>query len=141
MKSGVLPLARSRPNAPAMLAASAQEGEPPLQVATVFDRLLINPKRGPWDLYLKAWPVLVTGLLVVGALAPRTPVVGGGNAIPVSQPAYGAAHQCWEAPDGSVSGCRLANGAVEGLASGTLITCYFDEPLPANNTTLSCRSN
>jgi len=141
MSSGVLPLSRSRTNAAALLAAAAaQEGAPPLQPAVAFDRLLVNPKRGPWDLYLKAWPVLVAGLLVAGALAPRTPVVGSGNPT-ASQPAYGAAHQCWEAPDGSISGCRLANGSVEGLASGTPITCYFDEPLPAGNTTLRCRSN
>lgn len=140
MKSGVLPLDRPRPNAPALLAAAAaQEDEPALQPAAVFDRLLVNPKRGPWDLYLKAWPVLVAALLVATAFAPKTPAAAGGGDT-VSQPAYGAAHQCWEAPDGSINGCRLANGSVEGLASGTPITCYFDEPLPASNTTLRCRS-
>ena len=60
MKLGVLPLDRPRPNAPAMLAAAAaQEGEPPPHPAAVFDRLIVNQKRGPWDLYLKAWPVLL----------------------------------------------------------------------------------
>lgn len=142
MKSGILPIARPRPNAPALLAAAAAEnGEPAPQPAAFFDRLLVNPKRGPWDLYLKAWPVLAAALLVVGAVAPRTPAGAGGSDNPVSQPAYGAAHQCWEAPDGSINGCRLANGSVDGSASGMPITCYFDEPLPAGETTLSCRRN
>ena len=142
MKSGVLPLSRSRPNAPALLAAAAaQEGAPPPQPAADFDRLVVNPKRGPWDFYLKAWPVLVAVLLVAGAVSPKAPAAAGDSGNTVSQPAYGAAHQCWEAPDGSVNGCRLANGSVYGLASGTPITCYFDEPLPASNTTLRCRSN
>jgi hypothetical protein len=141
MKSGVLPLDRPRPTGPALLAAAAtEEGRPQLQPAAVFDRMLVNPKRGPWDLYLKAWPVLVAALLVAGALAPKTPAVAGSNGPNGSQPADGSAHQCWEAPDGSINGCRLVSGSIQGSASGTPLTCYFDEPLPAADTTLRCQS-
>jgi hypothetical protein len=145
MKAGRLPLNRTRPNAPALIAAvAAEDGVPPVQPEAVFDRLLVNPKRGPWDLYLKAWPVLVAVLIVAGAVAPRTSADGSygtGTSPSVSQPAYGTAHQCWEASDGSINGCRMANGLIDGSSSGTPITCYFDEPLPANNVTLRCKSS
>ncbi len=148
MKTGVLHLDRPRPNAPGMLAAAAAEsGQPPLQPAAAFDRLVVNPKRGAWDMYLKAWPVLVALLLVAGAVSPHSsPSLAGGGATggsgtTISQPAYGAEHQCWEAADGSINGCRLDDGTVDGLASGTPLTCYFDEPLPATQTTIRCQSN
>ena len=140
MKTGSLPPDRPRPNAPALLAAAAaQEGTPPPNPATVFDRLHVNPKRGFWDLYLKAWPVLVAGLLVVGAISPRATTATGSGGTSVAPPVYGAAHQCWEASDGSINGCRMSDGSVMGSASGTQITCYFNEPLPATETTLSCQ--
>ena len=144
MKSGVLHLERARPSGPALIAAAAAEsGEPPIHPSAVFDRLLVNPKRGPWDLYLKAWPVLVAALLVAGAASPRTSETYTGSSSPYAQPAsdisvYGPAHACWEATDGSVNGCRLASGAVYGTATGTPITCYFAEPLPAGGATVHC---
>jgi hypothetical protein len=142
MKSGVLHLDRARPHAPALLAAAvADEGKPAPTVAAVFDRLLVNPKRGPWDLYLKAWPVLAAALLVLGAVTPKPATTAAGTGTTLSQPVYGTAHQCWEGSDGSVSGCRLANGSIEGFTTGTPITCYFYEPLSATTTSLSCRAN
>lgn len=133
MKSGVLRLDRPRPNAPALLAAAAEAGEPPLHPAVVFDRLLVNPRRGPWDLYLKAWPVLVAALLVTGGVNAATRPSS--SASP-STPSATGAHQCWEAADGSIAGCRMNSGVMMGDASGTPITCYFTEPLTAD--TLRC---
>ena len=150
MKLGVLPLDRARPNGPALLAAAAAEsGEPPLHPSAVFDRLLVNPKRGPWDMYLKVWPVLVAAIWVIGVVSPRTSTTYAGGTTPYSQPAsngslsssisaYGPAHACWEALDGSVNGCRLASGAIMGVASGTPMTCYFKEPLSASDTSVHC---
>ena len=69
------------------------------------------------------------------------PAPGGRWNSALSQPASDPAHQCWAATDGSISGCRLVNGSVQGDATGTPITCYFTEPLPETATTLSCDSN
>jgi hypothetical protein len=137
MKVGTLPLDRPRPNAPAALAAAAaEEDRPPSHPAGVFDPLVVNPKRGAWDLYLKVWPALAALVLVVGVLSPGASAAGGSGT--TLDPGLGPAHQCWQAPDGSINGCRLANGSVEGSGSGTPITCYFDEPLPASATTITC---
>jgi hypothetical protein len=138
MKSGVLHLDRPRPHAPVYLAAAAGEGNPPANSTATFDRLIVNPKRGVWDLYLKAWPVAVALLLVGGATSPHTQASGGTTSPSLSQPYSSDAHQCWQATDGSINGCRLADGAIQGDAIGTPITCYFTEPLPETTTTLSC---
>jgi hypothetical protein len=145
MKTGALPLDRTRPRASAALAAEALESSTPaLKPAAVFDRLAVNPKRGPWDLYLKVWPVLVAVLLTGGALSPR-PAAGGSTGTgtgtgttTTTLTLYGPAHQCWEAADGSINGCRLFTGGTYGSAVGTPITCYFTEPLPAGGTTIRC---
>ena len=142
MKSGVLHLDRPRPNAPELLAAVAAEtGEAPPPTAVVFDHLVVNPKRGPWDLYLKAWPVAIAALMLIGAVTPHTTAPG--TPAGLSQPAinssyYGPAHQCWEATDGSINGCRMTGGSIYGTASGTATTCYFYEPLPTGDTTVRC---
>jgi hypothetical protein len=131
MRTGTLPLDRPRPTAQAMLAAQAAEaGEPPPHPAAVFDRFDVNPKRGGWDLYLKAWPMIVAALIAIGALAPRT--------APSQAASHSAPHQCWEAADGSITGCRMADGTVEGETTGTPTTCFFDEPLPSADVTLRC---
>ena len=146
MKSGVLPIDRHRPNTSAALAAEgAQDGTSPIPSLGLFDRLLVNPKRGPWDMYLKAWPVLVALLMVVGAVSPRTSASSTGSSSAgtpaVYAPATAPASPCWEATDGTVTGCRLASGSLMGYTTTAPITCYFFEPLPATATSLSCDDN
>jgi hypothetical protein len=140
-KTGMLPLDRSRPNALELLAAAAPPDQPPLSPTAVFDRLQVNPKRGPWDLYLKAYPVLIALMVGFGMLAPglshRT---APGLASPASTlpPSSGTPHTCWRDDDGSISGCRLDNGTIEGFSTGQETTCYFSEPL-GSQTSLRCR--
>ena len=155
MKTGVLHLDRSRPHASAALAAGRASDGVDATTAdaslvpsrAMFDRLLVNPKRGPWDLYLKAWPVLVALLMVIGTVAPRTsassPGVGTttGASTTWTQPDVGPAHTCWQAADGSITGCRLADGSLMGSTSPWTMTCYFTEPLPPTTTSLSCADN
>lgn len=147
MKSGFLHLERPRPNAPALLAAAAEEaGQPPVHPSLVFDKLLVNPKRGPWDLYLKAWPLMVAVLIAAGSLSPRSTLAtepggyssGSGAGTLVVAPAYGDAHVCWEATDGTIRGCRMSTGTIVGTATGSTVTCYFTEPLSSTETTLRC---
>jgi hypothetical protein len=142
MKLGLLPLNRPRPNAAAALAADGSH-DPSLPVpAGVFDRLLVNPKRGFWDVYLKAWPVMVGVLMIAGAVSPRSSAsdaVSSSIGTPaVYAPATAPAHTCWEAADGSVAGCRMANGSLMGYSTASTITCYFYEPLAATTTSVSC---
>jgi hypothetical protein len=147
MKSGLLPLDRRRPNASAALAAEGvHDDSSVIPSLAMFDRLLVNPKRGPWDIYLKACPVLVALILVIGAVSPRTSASGtgvpsNGANTTLYAPAEGPAHTCWQAPDGTVTGCRLANGSLMGYTTAAPITCYFFEPLPASATSVSCNSN
>jgi hypothetical protein len=68
LRAGLMPLDRPRP-----LFAAAQAGQEDAwgrvpDPAQVFDPVAGNPKRGMWDLYLKAWVVLaavVVGLIVL----------------------------------------------------------------------------
>ena len=138
MKSGRLPLDRPRPRSPeALAAAAAESGEPVEPPSRVFDPFAVNPKRGVWDLYLKAWPVIVAALLVAGALSPQNTAVAGNGATAPS-PGY-VAHQCWEAPDDSITGCLMADGTVDGDTTDSPVTCYFNEPLPSGDGRLMCR--
>ena len=133
MKTGVLHLDRPRPVEPTMLAAGAPGvGEPPLPPALVFDQLVVNRKRGAWDFYTKAWPAIVVGVLALGMLGQAFKGTSGalaGTGLPVSDPVMATyapdAHRCWEAPDGSINGCRLSDGTLVGEATGPEITCYF----------------
>lgn len=139
MKSGKLPLERARPHSPEVLAAAAAEsGEPVQPPSRLFDPFVVNPKRGGWDLYLKAWPVLVVAILVGGAisaaLSPGSAVEAGNG--PAPSPGY-VAHHCWEALDDSITGCLMANGTVDGETSDSPIMCYFNEPMPSGR--LMCR--
>jgi hypothetical protein len=86
----------------------------------------VNPKRGPWDLWLKAWPVLAVAVIAFAILSSSTfrP-----NPTPAANTPQYAAHQCWEAADGTINGCKLTNGFVSGKAEGKQITCWFTEPL------------
>lgn len=133
-KSGFLPLPRSRPGALELLAAAAPENEPPLSSQAVFDRMAINPKKGPWDLYLKAWPLLVAGIIALGVItpmvSPKTSVASGGST--------DTPHTCWLDTDNTLAGCRLDNGTIQGRSTAFPTTCYFTEPLLDRQTTLRC---
>lgn len=72
MKSGSLPLDRPRPNAPAALVAAGADGWAPPLSPDVLDRFVVNPDRGPWDLYGKVWPVAVAALVLIVAFFPRS---------------------------------------------------------------------
>ena len=83
-----------------------------------------NPRRGPWDLYLKAYPAIVAGLvLAVVLLSSRPPAPA------AAAPTVPTLHACWEASDGSISGCRMEDGTMVGRQSGTERECWFVEPL------------
>lgn len=146
MKTGSLRLDRSRPAGAELVRTGAGEGLPPVHVGAVFDRLLVNPKRGAFDLYVKAWPVIVSVLVLAGAVssASKAPPTYGSSA-----PTYGGApalydvpgqagHQCWADPAGAINGCRLSTGAIYGSASGTPITCYFVDGDLATADTIRC---
>ena len=105
--------------------------------ADVFDRLDVNPKRGPWDLYTKAWPFLVA-LLVVAVIAfPRQAGIVAGN--PEAQ--HGEAHTCWLSLTDldALSGCRMDDGTIVGHMTTAEATCFFDEPLDETRETVPCR--
>jgi hypothetical protein len=135
MRSGSLPLDRVRGNATLVLAENAGEGEPPLHPALVYDCMLINPKRGVWDLYFKLWPVLVVALIALATVAtlltpPRKPGSGGSTTA--------SAHTCWEDGEGAVTGCQLDSGEIMGTKADTVVTCFFKEPLPETDVRLRC---
>jgi hypothetical protein len=136
-KTGALPLARNRPDAMALLTAAAAENEPPLSAQAVFDRMVINPKKGPWDLYLKAWPVIVAGLIALAILAP---IVSPKHASPAGGNGTGdTPHTCWLDADHTLTGCRLDNGTIQGYSTEFPTVCYFSEPLLTSQKTLSCK--
>jgi hypothetical protein len=141
MKTGRLAIDRQRPHA---IAALAADGVALVDSTAAFDRLLVNPKRGFFDLYLKAWPALVVALIVIGMVSPSSRASTASSTVPASglstvgSSAQGASHVCWEATDGSVTGCRLADGSVMGTTTSHVITCYFNEPLAATATSLRC---
>lgn len=128
MKSGSLPLDRLRANAPEVLAAVAGENEPPVHPA-LYDNLLVNPKRGPWDLYLKLWPVLAA-IAVVAVLG--NAILVPPRVLPSDAKGVATAHTCWEDTDGTILGCRLATGELEGATGGHEVTCFFVEPVTAD---------
>jgi hypothetical protein len=130
MRSGALPLELPRPHAQQLLAASAEEGQPPLNATAVYDRMAINPRRGAMDLYLKAYPFLIVGIIAVAGIA---------SALKPPPPATVAVppHTCWEDGTGTIVGCRMTDGEVLGTSSGTPVTCYFAEPF-TEATRLNC---
>jgi hypothetical protein len=134
MKTGVLHLERPRPGALAALSEmAAADNAPPPQLATTFDRFTVNPKRGLFDFYTKAWPVAVVAFFVlVGISVALNPRPTGPEAVSEG------AHECWEAADGSVNGCRMASGEIVGTSIGTPVTCYFDEAKVESQETISC---
>jgi len=111
--------------------------------AEVFDPVIKNPKRGPFDLYTKAWPFLAAGVFVVGMMQPSTTgtVGGSGGSGTPTGPApvtTGTAHQCW-ATGSTLNGCRddTTTTMLFGEQVGRSVTCWFVEPL--NYQSASCR--
>ena len=98
-----------------------------------FDPITKNPKRDAWDLWLKAWPIVVALLIAAVAFWPRP-------APAPPPPTVTVNHTCWIATDGSIAGCRLADGTVIGEAAGTQTVCYFTEPFPTGNETIRCKN-
>lgn len=93
-----------------------------------FDPVEKNPKRSGWNLYLMLYPVLVVVLVAAVAFWPRS----------TPAPPPRTAHDCWLAA-GQLSGCKMFDGTVVGEAAGSPTTCYFVEPLPTGDYSLSCR--
>jgi len=93
-----------------------------------FDAVEKNPKRSGWNLYLKLYPVLVVVLVAAVAFWPRT----------TPTPPPRTAHDCWLAA-GQLNGCKMFDGSVVGEAAGSPTTCYFIEPLPTGDYSLSCK--
>lgn len=101
--------------------------------AELFDPLIINPRRGAFDLYTKVWPILATMILVAviagGGLAPPSPSPASSSTYgPVAGPqSVGAAHTCW-ASGTTLNGCLDTDSTsmMFGTQTGTETTCYFD---------------
>lgn len=93
-----------------------------------FDPIEPNPKRGPWNVWLTFWPFVLAGVVAYGlVMSGNRPPPPPAATVPVSQP-----HQCYEATDGTINGCRMSDGTMSGRGVGLLVTCYFVEPLPAD---------
>jgi len=113
----------------------------------LHDRFMVNPKRGAFDLYTKAWPLLAVGVLVLVGLssALKAGPSDGGRAIPAASAAPTVratprppAHVCWEAADGTLNGCRLSSGSIVGSATGSMVTCFFFDSDLETSGTVSC---
>jgi hypothetical protein len=107
-------------------------------VESELDPIVRNPKRDPWNTYLNAWPVIVIALVVVLAVWPRS----GSQA--TSGPGPSASHlivdhTCWLDTNGAISGCRMLDGTILGVPTGTETTCYFQEPMPTGNVQFRCK--
>jgi hypothetical protein len=87
-----------------------------------------NPKRGPWDLWLKAWPLVVAGLVIAVALAGFTRPAAPSVPVVVAP----SAHVCWHDRNEELIGCRMDDGTVVGSSDGYQLTCYFTEPMPTD---------
>jgi hypothetical protein len=94
-----------------------------------FDPVERNPKRSGWNVYLKLWPVLVVVLIAAIAFWPKS----------VEAPPPRTAHDCWVGSDGGLAGCRMFDGSMVGIAVGSPTTCYFVEPLPSGDYSLTCK--
>jgi hypothetical protein len=131
LREGKLPLG-PRANFPAYVEQLYEAGER-RPSESEFDPIEPNPRPGGWNLALKAWPIVA--VLVIAALVFVPPLLRGPE-IPVAN----AGHDCWMAADGSISGCRMHDGTVVGEAVGEPTRCYFVEPMPTGEYTLTCRN-
>ena len=125
-RSGALSLPnRVRRDWPAIQAEIWSESGKRPSESEFFDPITANPHRGFFDLYLKAWPILVTALLVFALMLPKQ------FAQVTGQPEqYGARHTCWaDSANGDLTGCRFTDGIIHGRTASVTLTCYFDEAL------------
>jgi hypothetical protein len=134
LKSGELALAgRARPNTLDLRDRIWDEtGRRPSE-KELYDRVTINPRRGPWDLWLKVWPILVLAIVAVTVVAAMLPP---GPAEPEAK--RPAAHTCWLDDEGFINGCRNADGSTDGTPVGVETTCYDVEPLPTGDFSIYC---
>jgi len=107
---------------------------------TELEPIVRNPKRDPWDTYLKAWPIVVIALIAVLVLWPR-------SASPASSTGPGPSashvlvnHTCWIDTSGAIAGCRLADGTIQGFSTGQETICYFLEPMPTGDAQFRCKN-
>ena len=132
LKSGSLPLAPRPEFKDYARQVFEKTGRMPREAA--FDPIERNPKRGPWDLWLKMWPVVAIGVvLAVVILSSR-----GSTAPPTPSGPVVEAHTCWVAADGSLAGCRLKSGSIEGEITAEQTVCFFAEPMPTGS--IRCRN-
>jgi hypothetical protein len=132
-------------------AGSTGNVEPP-DAGAIFDPVTVNRHRGPFDLYLKAWPIMAILVVVVGAVTyhpSQTSGSGGTSVPPVSTPlGYptagpptdppGTAHLCYSVA-GQLAGCQAADGTMLfGNRQGSLVTCWFFEPITPSES-VPCR--
>jgi hypothetical protein len=118
-----------------------------LDAHALFDPVVVNRDRGPFDKYLKVWPFLAGAVLIFGMAQPPRPVsstqgvypppVTNQNQAPAG--AVGNAHTCW-AVSGTIYGCRRTGSTTMlfGTTTGAQVTCWFYEPLQPNQYA-SCR--
>jgi len=107
-------------------------------VETELDPIVKNPKRDAWNVYFKAWPIIVAVLIAVVVFWPR-----GSSGVPAGAPGASASHivishVCWVDSTGSISGCRMNDGTVQGVTTDKQTTCYFLEPMPTGAVTFRC---
>ena len=134
MKGGELALpGRSRPNTLDLRDKIWDEtGRRPSE-KELYDTVEVNPRRGPWDMALKVWPVLVALLVVAVVVAAMLP--------PAPKPAPArlpTAHLCWLDDEGFINGCRNDDGSTDGTPFGRETTCYYVEPLPTGDVSIFC---
>lgn len=135
LKAKSFPIAKSRPDFDDLPAADAHGISKP-RAHEVFDPVIPNPHRGPWNTYILIWPVVAAVLLmfVIGTVG-RADL----STHPNLETQYGPAHTCWQAADGSVSGCRLSTGEIVGAETDTVVICYGqDADITGPGTYLHC---
>lgn len=104
-----------------------------------FDAVTKNPGRDAWDVYLKAWPIVVGVLIAALVFWPRSPAPASVSGPGPSGSHVVIDHACWVAND-TVMGCRMSDGTVVGVPEGTPETCYFLEPMPTgDDVTFRCK--
>jgi len=114
--------------------------------AELFDPIMENPKKGPFDFYsTKLWPGAIVLLIVMGLANPSSSTAGSagtrtspGSGSTLSQPVNapaGTMHRCWYTSAG-LEGCQDDTSATMlfGTQTGTATYCWFYEPLDYGET-------
>jgi hypothetical protein len=104
-----------------------------------LDPIVRNPKRDPWNLYLKAWPVVVGVLIAALVFWPRTPVPASTSGPAPSASHVVIEHTCWVGADGNLAGCRMNDGTIVGTTDGRETVCDFLEPMPTGDVQIRCK--